>query len=127
MKVYRILGIEIAAPEAGMWHDSTEGQPGWGISLKIFAGWLYRPVLKPKHWGRWVSGQMNPWKSLRADLWVWRLPMIGPFVAVGLGRAGLYLGFKPFKLGHPDYVGWARETEGEALALSASIRRSRLV
>ena len=128
------VSMSMGSFERGLWfdHDRRKYQPvGWGVKFDIVAGQMIRPV--PKFWEK----DTNPWKG--DEPWfVIRVPMIGPYAGIALGRVGVYGGFKTFAVEHrhrsPDRYGrWMREKEYPAdpngsmiyLQPSASIRRTR--
>ena len=127
------LSLTLGSYERGLWfdHDVKGYQPkGFGLKFDIVAGHMIRPV--PKFWEK----DTNPWKG--DDPWfVIRLPMIGPYLSVGIGKVGAYLGFKTFRVEDRHrslerYGKWMREDEfpepngvNVFLQPSASIRRTR--
>jgi len=135
-QVGRVDGVSVSAGayERGLWFDSDGKEyrsSGWGMKLDFVVGHMIRPV--PKFW---IRGS-NPWKG-DVPWFVIRVPMIGPFVSVSLGKVGAYLGFKTFLVEERHcslerYGRWMREGEfpdssGKLkvyMQLSGSVRRTR--
>ena len=132
---YKTGGIklfEISTDEGNLWydHDSKRyNSSGAGFFISVRWGWMLRPI--PKFWkkGFWTGEkQYNPWDN---EFWfVLRFPIIAPFVSLAILSYGLYAGVKPYRLNRERYKNWlpnwwAYSDTGRALALSASIRRTR--
>ena len=106
MRVHKLLQVGVSTAEKGLWwdHDEREYQPsGWGVTLKLFAGPVVRPVTKPRFW--FVKGVPSKWNEFNPDYhWLLRfwLPAC-PFLSVAVGRYGFYLGFKVFDLESAKY------------------------
>jgi hypothetical protein len=127
------LSLTLGSYERGLWfdHDVKNYQPkGVGLKFDIVAGHMIRPV--PKFWEK----DTNPWKG--DEPWfVIRLPMVGPYISLGVGKMGAYFGFKTFKVEDKHrsvdrYAKWMHENEfpdpngvNVYLQPSASIRRTR--
>ncbi len=149
MGIKKIYGISasIGSFERGLWFDSDEKkyQPGgWGIRFHIAFGKMIRPIAcyyKLAYW-KWLltknhDDSFNPWKG--GQYWfIFRFPIIGPFVAVALGKFGFYIGCKTFEIWHPKHTSndrygrWLKENEAgteeepaEYLQLTMSFRRTR--
>ncbi len=133
-KVIRLLELVFCKAERGLWYDHDKkiyDEKGWGITIKLFAGKMIRPVRK-----FWIKDS-NPWKG--DEPWfVIRIPfVVVPFVSIAIWNFGAYFGFKVFdakdKHRSDDRYGkWMRENEfgtdaepAEYLQLSATTRSTR--
>ncbi len=125
------VSFTLSSYEKGLWfdHDSKEFNPkGWGIKINLNWGKMIRPIKK-----FWIPGN-NPWKGDK-PWFVIRIPfMVGIFVSVALGKYGVYLGTKTFRVSEkhrsfdryalwmpPDEFG-TDENPATYLQLSVSIR-----
>jgi len=128
------ISTSLGAFERGLWYDHDRREyheNGWGLKFDIVTGHMIRPV--PKFWKK----DQNPWKG--DEPWfVFRVPMISPYVGIAMFGSGVYAGCKTFEVKDyhrsPDRYGkWMREGEFPSdpngvktyLQLSGSVRRTR--
>ena len=125
------LDLHLGAHEHGLWYDSDQRQydpNGWGLKFSILYGKLVDPYGKP---GK------SPWKGDK-PVFVLRSPfLIFPYISISLGKFGLYLGVKPYKVWTPKHMAsdsygpWWKDEVGtednpaEFLCFTASMRRTR--
>lgn len=132
MKVHKLFQLVLSTAEKGLWwdHDERGYTPkGWGLTVKLLAGPVVRPVTKPQYWfkhnipSRW--NEFDPqWH------WLIKIPFfVGPFVSVAIGEYGFYFGFKVFDLESKKYEAMVGAEEvyhgSQALTPSATTRRTR--
>lgn len=123
----KLLQIVISKAERGLWYDHDErgyDDKGWGICIKLFSGWVLRPMTKPRFW--FVKGVPHKWNAFDPDYhWLLKWPMpVAPFVSIALGRWGVYFGFKVWDSENPKYRAMTPKAQ-EWLTPSISTRSTR--
>lgn len=123
----KLVQLVISTAERGLWFDHDEreyDEKGWGICIKLFSGWVLRPVTKPQFW--FVQGVPSKWNEFNRDYhWLLKWPMpLAPFVSIALGRWGLYFGFKVWDSENPKYRAMTPKVQ-EWLTPSISTRSTR--
>lgn len=124
----KLLQLVISKAERGLWfdHDERGYDPhGWGICIKLFSGWVLRPMTKPQFWFR-QQAVPSKWNSFDPRYhWLLKWPMpVAPFVSIALGRWGVYFGFKVWDSSNPKYRAMTPEAR-EWLTPSVSTRSTR--
>lgn len=124
--IKRLIQLVVSSAERGLWydHDEREYDPrGWGICIKLFAGPMLRPIVKPRYWFKPVPSQWNQFDP-KYHMRLYLPFIVAPFVSVAVGRWGLYFGFKIWDSENPKYRPMTEESR-EWLAPSLSTRSTR--
>jgi len=127
----RVKGIclTFCTDEGDLWWDadsqyrSPEGKKGFGIMIALRWGKLLQPIGTKIFNNVWFRGDV---------LFTLRIPFVVlPYISIAIGKFGLYFGGKIYGVDRVEYLRWAYPDEikkgNTALALSASIRRTRIV
>lgn len=124
--IKRLIQLVVSSAERGLWydHDEREYDPrGWGICIKLFAGPMLRPIVKPRYWFKPVPSQWNQFDP-KYHMRLYLPFIVAPFVSVAVGRWGLYFGFKIWDSENEKYRPMTEESR-EWLAPSISTRSTR--
>lgn len=124
--IKRLIQLVVSSAERGLWydHDEREYDPrGWGICIKLFAGPMLRPIVKPRYWFKSVPSQWNQFDP-KYHMRLYLPFIVAPFVSVAVGRWGLYFGFKIWDSENQKYRPMTEESR-EWLAPSLSTRSTR--
>lgn len=128
-KVIYLGQLVLSKAERGLWYDHDKksyDKKGWGVPLKIWAGWVVRPI--PKFW---IKGN-NPWQGdepwfvITFPFW-----LVLPFISLALWNWGCYFGAKIFTVTEehrkPERYGkwFPYKEDGEYLTFSATTRKTR--
>lgn len=138
LRLIRWIGLSIGTPEHQLWfdHDKKEYNPhGWGVVFHLKGGWMIRPFTRPK----WLIDKYihkdpipNGWKyfdpkfHMLVRFW---FPVL-PFFSLAIGKYGIYVGFKEYRLSNLEQdgrlIGRSNvEPDARALAWSISTRTTR--
>ena len=124
--IKRLIQLVVSSAERGLWydHDEREYDPrGWGICIKLFAGPMLRPIVKPRYWFKPVPSQWNQFDP-KYHMRLYLPFIVAPFISVAVGRWGLYFGFKIWDSENEKYRPMTEEKR-EWLAPSISTRSTR--
>ena len=133
MKLYRWFQLILSKAERGLWYDHDEREydsSGWGLCIKLYGGWVFRPIPRPSVWISLLTGNpalsdawnnFNPDQHIMIKFW---FPVL-PFISVALGPMGFYAGFKTFSTDNERYRAWGVDAGGYALTPSISTRMTR--
>lgn len=133
MKVHKLIQLVLSTAEKGLWYDHDDreyNEKGWGITAKLFSGWVLRPMTKPRYWfsSDFVPSKWNEFSPKYHWLFKCWVP-VAPFVSIALGRWGIYAGFKVFDLESEKYKQLAGSEHvfpgSQALTPSISTRSTR--
>lgn len=102
----------------------------FGLTIRFQGGDVYRPNIKDAPYRPGREGEDKGWfNTLPTKAIRFKMPLpILPFLSIGIGKYGFYVGFKTFSMNYPEYVDLPRikpeDVYEGSMALTPSIRKT---